>query len=212
MSARASILERVRRAQRTGRIPAATAGHATQEPVVAAPIGTDSHERLARFLAELTALGVEHYLEESAAHVRARIGALVGDHAVLAWDVDRLPYSVGEALHNPADGSSPRQVQAAAEIGLTGCDGAIAETGSLALLSRRGQPRAASLLPPVHIAVVRRSDLRASMGEFFAEHAREIAEAACCTFVTGPSRTADIELTLTLGVHGPGKVIVVVGP
>jgi len=50
------------------------------------------------------------------------------------------------------------------------------------------------------------------MGEFFRERAADIAASACCTFVTGPSRTADIELTLTLGVHGPGRVIVVVGP
>ena len=41
---------------------------------------------------------------------------------------------------------------------------------------------------------------------------RRIEGEACCTFVTGPSRTADIELTLTLGVHGPGRVVVVVGP
>jgi L-lactate dehydrogenase complex protein LldG len=50
------------------------------------------------------------------------------------------------------------------------------------------------------------------MGEFFARNRERIASTAGCTFITGPSRTADIELTLTLGVHGPGRVIVVVGP
>ena len=64
----------------------------------------------------------------------------------------------------------------------------------------------------MHLAVVRRQDLFFGMGEFFARHDARIAGEAACTFVTGPSRTADIELTLTLGVHGPGRVVVVVGP
>jgi L-lactate dehydrogenase complex protein LldG len=69
-----------------------------------------------------------------------------------------------------------------------------------------------SLLPPAYLAVVRRGDLLFSMGEFFQSHAQALAGAANCTLVTGPSRTADIELTLTLGVHGPGRVTVVIGP
>jgi L-lactate dehydrogenase complex protein LldG len=50
------------------------------------------------------------------------------------------------------------------------------------------------------------------MGDYFRDRSEAIAGSACCTFITGPSRTADIELTLTLGVHGPGRVIVIVGP
>jgi L-lactate dehydrogenase complex protein LldG len=160
----------------------------------------------------LTALGVAHHIEQSADAVRARVREIVGGRAVLAWDPDRLPYDVGSVLPGAATGASPRDVQAAAEIGVTGCDAAIAETGSLVVLSGPGKPRAASLLPPVHLCVVRMDDLGPSMGEFFATRAADIAAAANCTFITGPSRTADIELTLTLGVHGPGEVIVVVGP
>jgi L-lactate dehydrogenase complex protein LldG len=144
--------------------------------------------------------------------VRARVLEIVGTRSVLAWDPERLPFGVGDALAGAATGASPRDLQAAAGIGVTGCDAAIAETGSLVVLSGAGKPRAASLLPPVHLCVVDSGQLRASMGDFFAERAADIAAAACCTFITGPSRTADIELTLTLGVHGPGKVIVVVGP
>jgi L-lactate dehydrogenase complex protein LldG len=50
------------------------------------------------------------------------------------------------------------------------------------------------------------------MGDFFAAHADGIAAVSSCTFVTGPSRTADIELSLTIGVHGPARVVIIVGP
>ena len=176
------------------------------------PEPPDPSGRLARFLSELTALGVEHHVESTADAVRARVAALVGDQPVLRWDADCLPYGIGERLQSAADGASPRDVQAAAAFGVTGCDAAIAETGSLALITGRGKPRAASLLPPTHVAVVCTDQLRGTMGEFFRERASDLAEAANCTFITGPSRTADIELTLTLGVHGPGRVVVIIGP
>jgi L-lactate dehydrogenase complex protein LldG len=204
--ARSVILQRVRQAQRTARIPTASSHHAGAEQ--ARPPQADL---LARFLAELTALGVTHHVESSADAVRARVREIVGNRSVLAWDADRLPYDVGSVVSGAATGASPRDMQASAEIGVTGCDAAVAETGSLVMLSGPGKPRAASLLPPVHLCVVRLDDLGPSMGELFARRARDIADAACCTFITGPSRTADIELTLTLGVHGPGKVVVVVG-
>ena len=140
------------------------------------------------------------------------MNAIVSARSVLAWDARQLPYDVDRVLVGAARGSSPRDLQAAAQIGVTGCDAAIAETGSLVLLSGEGKPRTASLLPPIHLAIVSEADLRDTMDEFFRERAADIAGAACCTVVTGPSRTADIELTLTLGVHGPGQVIVIVGP
>lgn len=208
MSAREAILARVRSGQRTGRIPTVDPRDARKVP---ASIPGDV-DLLARFLAELDALGVTAHVEASEEGVRARVVGIVAGQSVFAWDAEQLPYDVGSVLAGAVDGRHPRDVQAAARIGVTGCDAAIAETGSLALISGRGKPRAASLLPPVHLAIVRRADLRYGMGEFFEERAADIAAAANCTFVSGPSRTADIELTLTLGVHGPGAVIVVVGP
>jgi L-lactate dehydrogenase complex protein LldG len=206
MSARAAILSRLAAAQRTARLPATPAAPA----ITTAPHGAE--ECLERFAAELTALGVECHVEGTPEHVRERVAALVAGKRVLAWDAGRLPYAVDSVLAGAVRGGGARDEQAAAEIGVTGCDGAIAETGSLVLLSGRGRSRAVSLLPPVHLAVVRRQDLFFSMGEFFTRQPAQIAGQAACTFITGPSRTADIELTLTLGVHGPGKVVVVVGP
>ncbi len=207
--ARSRILARVRAAQSTGSVPMVSTVALEEDAVVD---GRAAHDLLARFLAELTALGVEHHVEPTAEAVRARIAAVVGDAAVLRWDAAHLPYGVGDLFARAADGSSPRAEQAAAAVGITGCDAAIAETGSLALVSGPGKARAASLLPPTHVAVVRSDQLRLTMGEFFRERAADLAAAANCTFVTGPSRTADIELTLTVGVHGPGRVVVIVGP
>jgi L-lactate dehydrogenase complex protein LldG len=204
--AREAILARLEAARRTARLPRA-------EAPAPAPVPSASREQcLQRFRSELAALGVDCHAEATPGDVRERVRGLVAGRRVLSWDPERLPYGVGAALERPVLGDAPRAEQAAAEVGVTGCHAAIAETGSLVLLSGPGTSRAASLLPPVHVAVVRPEDLCASMGELFATRRELLASAACCTIVTGPSRTADIELTLTLGVHGPGKVVVVLGP
>lgn len=202
---RSVILARVRQAQRTGTFPTVVAQAFKPADEAALKGCATSMEKFTR---ELDALGVTSYVEDTVDAVRARVTEIIAGRSVFAWD--RLPYDI--TIPNAATGASPRDVQASAEIGVTGCDAAIAETGSLAMLTGPGKPRAASLLPPVHLAIVRRDQLRSTMGEFFTERADDIAAAANCTFITGPSRTADIELTLTLGVHGPGEVIVIVGP
>jgi L-lactate dehydrogenase complex protein LldG len=206
VSGRAAVLARLAAAQRTARLPAPPAA----KPLVSVP--RSAAECRDRFARELAGLGVDCHVEGSPGAVRARVSALVEGKRVLSWDPEQLPYGLGALLGAAARGSSPRDEQAQAEIGVTGCHGAIAETGSLAVRSGPGCSRTVSLLPPVHVAVVTPRDFCFTMGELFAREAGRIGEAACCTFITGPSRTADIELTLTLGVHGPGKVVVVVGP
>ena len=96
----------------------------------------------------------------------------------------------------------------AAQIGLTEADYGIAETGSLVLESGPGRSRLASLLPPVHIAILPESRILPSLVSFTERYAdlketARLKDMACLTFISGPSRTADIEMTLTLGVHGP---------
>jgi L-lactate dehydrogenase complex protein LldG len=209
MSAREAILARVRAAARTGRVPYQRSA-SNQWSAKASAERTE--DLLARFCRELAALGVDCHVEATPDAVRARAAELSRGAAVFSWDPDRLPYDAGVLVSEAAIGRDVRERQAAAALGVTGCHAAIAETGSLVVLSGPGTPRAASLLPPVHLCLVRRVDLFATMGEFFRERAGDIASSSCCTFITGPSRTADIELTLTLGVHGPGRVMVVVGP
>jgi L-lactate dehydrogenase complex protein LldG len=167
---------------------------------------------LLRFEVEAAALGMECYVERSMADVRTRLAALVEERRVSSWDPAHLPYRTATVLTDPILGNSTRTDQASAEIGVTGCDAAIAETASLVLFSAPGRSRAVSLLPPFHVAIVERAALHFSMAEVFETYRERLRDSASCTLITGPSRTADIELTLTLGIHGPGRVAVIVGP
>jgi len=104
-----------------------------------------------------------------------------------------------------------RQEAAAAGLGITGADYAVAETGSVVLLPRRGISRLVSLLPPVHIALVRPQDVVESLDDLFLlrrldYHLHGGEMGSYLNFITGPSRTGDIEQTLVVGVHGPGEV------
>ena len=90
------------------------------------------------------------------------------------------------------------------ELGVTGVDAALPETGTLLLRSSPEKPRVVSLVPRVHLAILRPAALRADLHQAFAE----VKTDGYCVLVTGPSRTADIELTLTIGVHGPKSLYV----
>jgi len=96
-----------------------------------------------------------------------------------------------------------------ADLGISGVDYVLADTGTLVLLARTGQARSISLLPPVHIAVVHAEQLLSSLDDLFPLVRLESDLASAITFITGPSRTADIELTLVVGVHGPQELHVV---
>ena len=96
------------------------------------------------------------------------------------------------------------------DVGISATQAAIAETGTLVLDSTRERHRLVSLVPPVHIAVVNASMIYATLGETLSmlQNGKELSPAI--TFITGPSRTADIELTLTIGVHGPQELYVII--
>jgi L-lactate dehydrogenase complex protein LldG len=92
-----------------------------------------------------------------------------------------------------------RDALARCDLGVTGVDMALPETGTLVLRASPQKPRAVSLLPRVHLALVRPANLRADLAAVL----REMRADPHSVFITGPSRTADIELTVTIGVHGP---------
>ncbi len=90
------------------------------------------------------------------------------------------------------------------DLGITEADFILPETGTLVLRCSAEKPRAVSLLPRVHLAIINPAALRADMHQVFAE----AKDSHYLVFITGPSRTADIELTITLGVHGPKNLYV----
>ena len=96
------------------------------------------------------------------------------------------------------------------DVGISNAQAAIAETGTLVLDSVSERHRFVSLVPPVHIALVNASKIRETLGEALALLRKEKEISPAVTFITGPSRSADIELTLTVGVHGPQELHVIV--
>ena len=102
-----------------------------------------------------------------------------------------------------------------ADIGVTGADYAIAETGTCVLFAREGVSRLVSLLPPVHVALVEKGQVLPSLDELFTLHRWDFLEGNLGSYmnlISGPSRSADIEYRLVTGVHGPGEVhLVLIG-
>lgn len=175
---------------------------------------------VARFLAELTKAGGHGVAVETVAEARDVVETLLGELApkvVLLgrWQLpadlaaERLIRAAGAAVLD-ADAATPADAlarYATADVGLTGCDHLIAETGSVVVRTRSEQARTLSLLPPVHVVVATARQLLPDVFDLFALPG---APPSGLTLITGPSKTGDIEGILVTGVHGPGQLHVVV--
>ncbi len=208
MTARERMLAGLRAGLRGTTVPALPAVS------VSAPIAVAA--RADRFAAVLTKIGgrVDRVRGLAAAGARVReLLVAAGAKRVALSDAPELvtfanAWPTGAQLL-PHD--APRDELLAADAGVTFAQHGIAETGTLVLLSSQEQSRLASLLPALHIAVLPCSRLSGTLGDAFAalQGTDGAPVARTITFVTGPSRTADIELTLVVGVHGPKAMHVV---
>ena len=125
--------------------------------------------------------------------------------SIMSWQKEQLPDGLIEYLL--ANGIQiVQEATPTVKAGLTGAFAAVAETGTLALRSGPQRLQAASLLPEVHLVVLDVRDIYRSMDQVL--QLEEISQSAAVSLISGPSRTADIEMTLTLGVHGPKEVYV----
>jgi L-lactate dehydrogenase complex protein LldG len=171
---------------------------------------------VARFAQELTAAGGKaHVVPGRAAAVEAVMEVVrsCGTRRVLLGRgafLDSLGLEEELRRANVELAAEDREGSFAADLGISGVDYLVVETGSVVLASRPEQPRSLSLLPPVHVAVAERSQLLPDLFDLFAEGRwTEEALPSGLTLITGPSKTGDIELRLVTGVHGPGVLHVV---
>ena len=169
-----------------------------------------------RFFEELGALGGHGRKVRDLWEARDYILSLAKERnakLVLRWDVEELgELGVDAPLEEAGtevvvwqDLEDLRETVANADIGLTTAEWAIAETGSLVLAGGPGKGRSVTLLPPVHVAVVPVDRVLGTVPEAIGKYSGGKVPANLC-FHTGPSRTGDIEMTLSIGVHGPGEV------
>jgi L-lactate dehydrogenase complex protein LldG len=158
-----------------------------------------------RFETELVALGGT-FTRCAESELGGRIAALLqerGIAAILAWEAAHLPPGLLDELQK-AGIAVCHTPDASVKAGLTGALAGVAETGTLVLPGAPGRPLVASLLPEIHLAVLKESEITLSLPEVIGR--QEVREASALALISGPSRTADIEMTLTIGVHGPGEV------
>lgn len=128
----------------------------------------------------------------------------LGSEAVVSPDLAALDWN-GAGLSVVARGA-----QDADKVGITACYCAIAETGTLMLISRSSTPPTLSLLPETHVALVTPENVVPSLEDAFVRLRQEFpAMPPAINFISGPSRTADIEQTIVLGAHGPCRVHII---
>ena len=174
----------------------------------------DLESRIASFRTRIEALAGETCLAPSPEQARAAVAAAVEGKTAVASNAPFLAEcgipglaGVRSGITDPAE---LRRQCAAADVGITSADYALADTGTLVMLSSLQEARLVSLLPPAHIAVVPRGRILTGLDELFSLLPRPAEQTSSMVLITGPSRTADIEQILVRGVHGPGRVTVVI--
>jgi len=198
MSARDDILGRLRRAGFTAGVPQVPAGEAgAVGGTVPAPVD--------RFIERARAAGVEvtrvAEFATLAEQVRETLAA-AGARTAVIWESELLR-PVEDALRRSDVRITDDPSQA--DAGITMAEAAVAETGTLVLGAGPGRARGVSLIPPLHIAVLPEDLIVSTLFDLFP---RLEGLPSALSFITGPSRTADIEHTPVRGAHGPIAVSV----
>jgi len=178
-------------------------------------VGQSFDEQLALFRANATELRADFRLLNG---VEALAAELNGLRVAEGWQraashSGDLTGAACRALGLPVlltDQAFDKRELAACDVGVTGCDALVAQTGSVLVTSRSSGGRALSVLPPHHVVLARRAQLVPDLPAAFALLKAKYSGGypSMISFITGPSRTGDIERILVLGAHGPKKLTI----
>ena len=181
-------------------------------------MGVDMEHLFAAFKTRAEAVSAEVHRFATLAEARTFIAGFLHDAGVSAEPDCGAVWAAGSLL-GPG-GPDPLLAQvpgltfevttasaAAARVGVSQLDWAIAGTGTLVQDATEVAKRLVSTLPPIHLAVIGTGRILGSLGEVLQRLRPD--QVNCISFITGPSRTADIERVLTIGVHGPARLVIV---
>ena len=211
MSSRDNILKKLRAAQQP---------FADVEPIakrrVVHPIDDAPDVLLAQFVSQAEALKAHVIQPEDAETALDYILNVLGDDKhVLAWDFEHIPLHGLDAALQQRDITVADARAGDVRVGITGVDCALAATGSIVVSAQPGKPRTVSLLPLVHIAVLKKSQIMSHLEAWVASHNGDFdafRQRGNTTIITGASRTADIAMELVLGAHGPAELHLMIMP
>ena len=167
-----------------------------------------------RFIAEAEKLSATVHQPASDSEAVAQIMKLISDDKkVLSWDFAHLPLQGLQTALTDARIEVADARDDSVRVGITGCEAALAATGSLVAASGTGKARSASLLAAVHIAIVRADQIQVDFETWIEQQRQQgldtFRAVANVVLISGPSRTADIAGELNLGVHGPGELYII---
>lgn len=179
--------------------------------VVPAQYLTDVRMLLDNFGASAEMLGIHVEIAADEREAAALIESVIDRTGAIAIAISNssLVAEVVETIETSEfTGDASTEFLFASDLGITSAQWAIAETGTLVLEAQSEDHRLISLVPPVHLCLLEASKIRQTLGEILELTGSNLGHAI--TFVTGASRTSDIELTLAIGVHGPGELHIII--
>jgi L-lactate utilization protein LutC len=205
--------------------PNGAQAHTAHAPIPRTP-SAERAELVSSFAHELEAVGgrflgtmtptqmsarVAAYATEIGARTVAYGDGIATDMTLIATALERAGCApIKAAVIKDGEREAARKQVFDADLGIAEADYAISSTGTLALSAVPGRPNSLTLVPPASLVVVQVDKIVANLATLFATMAPEAVSANRMTLITGPSRTADIEKRIVLGIHGPKSLAVIV--